>query len=529
MYKYFKILFLFFPLIVVGQAPPASNPNGYNIFYHDNGKISSEGTLRDGKPDGYWKTYATSGVIKSEGNRKNFMLDSIWKFYNERGILAFEFSYKEGKKNGIKNTYDTEDGSLALSEMYVNDIKQGTTITYHKPNNTKIIPAKNSIGPVKKIIPFVNGKEEGEGFEYASDSTLITITQYKMGFVQKEEKINRRDRVNSKQGVWKEFYPNGIVKKESDYTDDLLNGYVKEYSLKGSLVSTTKYVKGVLQTDAPELAKLDSKSEYGEGGKVKFTGTYKNGVPEGVHRYFNAEGKVESAKVYAEGVLVAEGIMDKEGVQQGLWKEYYPSGKLKSIGEYAKGKRIGEWVYYFPDGKLEQKGKFDSKGRAQGVWRWYHPCLTPCSGETGKLWREENYVNNKLEGPIVDYSDSGKVITKGEYVDGEKEGPWMLEMLDYREEGNYKSGKWEGEWKQYYVSSGSLRFVGSFIDDVPTGKHVFYYPDGKVRQEGKFVAGAKDGEWKFYDEAGFIFLTIDYKNGVELRFDGVKVIPETIK
>ena len=33
------------------------NPNGYNTFYFQNGNVSSEGTLKDGKPIGYWKTY----------------------------------------------------------------------------------------------------------------------------------------------------------------------------------------------------------------------------------------------------------------------------------------------------------------------------------------------------------------------------------------------------------------------------------------------------------------------------------------
>ena len=64
------------------------NPNGYNKFYYDNGKISSEGKMNNGKPDGYWKTYLPNGKMKSEGNRKNFLLDSAWKFYDDNGILT---------------------------------------------------------------------------------------------------------------------------------------------------------------------------------------------------------------------------------------------------------------------------------------------------------------------------------------------------------------------------------------------------------------------------------------------------------
>ena len=60
------------------------NPNGYNKFYYDDGSISSEGTMRNGKPDGYWKNYYSDSILKSEGNRKEYLLDSLWKFYDER-------------------------------------------------------------------------------------------------------------------------------------------------------------------------------------------------------------------------------------------------------------------------------------------------------------------------------------------------------------------------------------------------------------------------------------------------------------
>ena len=72
--------------------------NGPAKFYHANGKVSSEGTMLNGKPDGYWKTYYENGILKSEGNRKNFQLDSIWKFYSQEGALVSEFNYLDGKK-----------------------------------------------------------------------------------------------------------------------------------------------------------------------------------------------------------------------------------------------------------------------------------------------------------------------------------------------------------------------------------------------------------------------------------------------
>src|SRR5688500_399044 len=69
------------------------NPDGENKFYFDNGKVSSEGYMRNGKPDAYWKTFYSTGVLKSEGNRKNFQLDSLWKFYGEDGKITTEINY----------------------------------------------------------------------------------------------------------------------------------------------------------------------------------------------------------------------------------------------------------------------------------------------------------------------------------------------------------------------------------------------------------------------------------------------------
>jgi uncharacterized protein len=507
MRSYFLIILLFaWRSHALAQNDKNINPNGYNKFYYENGKLSSEGTMRDGKPDGYWKTYSEFGKIKSEGNRKNFLLDSVWKFYNELGKLSSEFNYKEGKKNGYKLTYDIKESYATLAEHFVNDVKQGNTFVF----------AKNK--KVKQTIPFVNGKQEGMGYEFADDSTIVTLTNYKMGFVQREEKINRKDNEGLKQGIWKTFYPNLAVKTEVTYTDDKMNGYLKEYAVNGSVINTTKYIKGVLQTNAPELAKLDVRTEYYEGGFVKFTGTYKDGVAQGIHREFSPEGKVIAAKIYVDGTLMGEGILDTIGLQQGMWKEYHPNGELKSQGEYINSKRVGAWKFLHPNGKTEQEGKYDRKGKAQGPWKWYY--------ENGNMLREESYRNGLQDGIMTEYDENGKVITKGEYIDGSKEGPWFFEMNDYREEGNYKADQRDGEWKHFYIPSGKLRYQGKFVDGVSDGMQVFYYPNGKEKQTGKYAGGMKEGDWRFYDEAGFLFLTIVFKSDVEVRFDGIKVTPE---
>ena len=67
--------------------------NGYNKIYYPNGKISSEGLMRNGKPDGFWKTYYPSGIISLKETEQNHLLDSIWVFYNESGDTLQKVSY----------------------------------------------------------------------------------------------------------------------------------------------------------------------------------------------------------------------------------------------------------------------------------------------------------------------------------------------------------------------------------------------------------------------------------------------------
>ena len=117
------LLFLTYSFYQVrGQDTTQINSNGYNRFYFDNGKVSSEGTMLNGKPEGYWKNYYPEGNLKSEGNRKNYLLDSTWRFYDEEGKLTLEINYKAGKKNGNRITYQ---GGETTKEYFENDIKEG--------------------------------------------------------------------------------------------------------------------------------------------------------------------------------------------------------------------------------------------------------------------------------------------------------------------------------------------------------------------------------------------------------------------
>ena len=263
--KKLNLIFLFSVIINQLQSQ-TNNQNGYNKFLYDNGVVSSEGTMRDGKPDGYWKNYYKTGKLKIEGNRKNFQLDSIWKFYDEKQRIQKSITYKEGKKNGVLIQYDTSQ-KIISTENYSNDIIEGLKRNFYKSGKTK------------SIIPYIKGKQDGTAYEYSEDSLITAIIIYKSGILQSFEKINQRDASNKKQGIWKEFYDNLEVKKEQKFNDDSLDGYVKEYDVKGNLLSTKKYSNGKRILKAPEIANVEVYKEVYEDGTLKYEGVYSDPCP----------------------------------------------------------------------------------------------------------------------------------------------------------------------------------------------------------------------------------------------------------
>lgn len=521
------LLFITFSFIGISQTV---NPNGYNVFYYDNGKKSSEGNMKDGKPDGYWKNYYKSGILKIEGNRKNFQLDSIWKFYSEKGRLTKTIDYREGKKNGYTITYDTSQKMIS-KETFINDVKHGYSWSYY------------TSGKIKTSIPYVNGKPDGTGYEYNEDSVIISIIKYQGGILAGIEKINRKDANGNKQGVWKEFFEPGKIKSEVKYKDDVKDGYEKSYDAKGNLINTEKFNNGKQIKNAPELAKLDVYKDYYDDGTLKYEGGYVNEKPVGTHYHykqkficdslaFNRDDSTDimikkwvcknkpvpdSALVYDDGILLEYGPVDSLRNRINQWTEYHTTGEFKAKGLYYNNNKTGEWIYYYPAGQIEAKGKYDKKGRIQGDWKWYY--------ENGALLREEFYVDNLRNGEMIDYTEDGKILTKGEFVDDEREGLWIYETAIYKEIGKYVDDKPDSLWKAYYLPKEKLYFEGKYLNGDPEGTHTWYYENGRKMVSGSYAGGMKQGDWKYYDENGFNYLTITFENDIERKFQGVKVTP----
>ena len=501
-----SMIFLFFiiPLFSVGQFVDSSKES-YKAYFYEDGKISSEGTLRNGKPDAYWITYYPNGLRKSEGNRKNFLLDSTWLFYKENGNIQYKINYLENKKNGVYQHFD-ENCLLVKEEVFNDDVISGVTKTFY-PDSAEIL--------VKKTIPYENGRREGVGYEYAKDGRITAIITYSKNFIVSNEQINKTDKNGLKQGVWKEYFENERVKTESRYKDDQLNGYVKQYNRQGKLESATLYLNGVEQSDENNIADFDVNTTYYSDGTPKSTSVYnKAGKKDGVSTCYNSDGTISATEIYKNGYLLRKGIIDANGFYQGEWEEYYLNGKIKSKGAYKNGKKYGKWEYYFTTGKIEQKGSYDANGKFTGEWNWYY--------DNGNLLRREEFRKGIEDGDFEEYNKDGSVITKGEYFDGLKEGEWFYELNDHQEKGKYRYGERNGYWEHRFPE-GKVSFEGSYVDGAPEGKHKYYNEKGYLIKEESYSFGLKDGKWRWFDSFGNETTTITYKDDVEVKIDGQKI------
>ena len=304
-------------------------------YSYANGRMSSEGQLLNGKPHGYWKNYYESGILRSEGARSYDRLTGPWKFYTPEGRLQSVIHYSEGRKHGLKGTYH-ENGRLRLLEHFASDLKDSIETTYDI--NGKMI----------RRTPFEGSKEQGTGFDHApDDGRIVGMSLYQNGYRKYTEGFNRKDRQGNRQGMWKEIDDSARIVLETPYRNNLRHGYQKRYDRSGSVTETRKFIDDIEIPEPQELAKLDIKRQYHPNAQLKQIGSYKRGRPEGVHRFYTMDGKLESSKVYVDGAVIGDGIVDEAGLRQGEWKHYFPGGQVQSTGRYVNGQREGKWIFYY--------------------------------------------------------------------------------------------------------------------------------------------------------------------------------------
>ncbi|HOX79308.1 MAG TPA: toxin-antitoxin system YwqK family antitoxin [Bacteroidales bacterium] len=474
------LLLIFIGLSYCGYAQEEAKTlsDGYQVFYYPNGNKSSEGTMRNGKPDGYWKTYNEAGKLVSEGNRKDFELDSAWKFYDENGKKALEINYLKGKKEGIRKTWREDE---IIEEMFKNDIKNGLTRYLYPDGKLKkevnfregleegmskefdtdgrvitIITYKSGFITGREIInrydntgrkhgpwkyfyddgtlrmegSYKHGMENGYFKEYDRNGNLLTTSKFADGV--KQENVAELVKLE----VRKDYYPDGKIKVAATYNKEgKPEGIRREYAEDGTVEKSYIFRNGIMIGEGVVTEKGERDGfwkEYYDDGKLRAQGKYNKDLKEGPWVFYHPNGQTEQEGSYFKGKPEGEwrwyyagGQLLREetcfnGLADGDMKEYDEAGNIITRGKYIEGREDGDWYYKVGDNETE--GSY-TDGMRNGMWRYRD--LSP-DGKQGTLRFEGRYIEDNPHGKHTYYWENGMKKEEGEYVNGRKEGDWII-------------------------------------------------------------------------------------------------------
>ncbi|WP_248926117.1 MORN repeat-containing protein [Paenibacillus hamazuiensis] len=273
-----------------------------------------------------------------------------------------------------------------------------------------------------------------------------------------------------------------------DMTDGQYDGQGKLYDAKDQLIYEGQFAKGVKQGAGVEYdgkgnpvyrGAFESGAYAGEGtlyypvtseapNTVQYRGTFQGGKPaSGTELYPN--GKVKYAGTFSDGLYNGTGVL------------FNPDGGKTYEGGFASGQFSGEGVAYYPNGAVKYKGSFlmgvyDGNGKA--------------FRQDGTAQYEGTFRSGVYAGDGTLFDTSGKVVYKGQFVAGLYGGEGSLfddqGMLRYT--GTFAAGRYNGLGK-LLESGGSPVYEGKFKDGLYDGLGTLFDKDGHPNFKGYFKNG----------------------------------------
>ncbi len=215
---------------------------------------------------------------------------------------------------------------------------------------------------------------------------------------------------NRKSGIWKTYYPNGVLKSEITYVNNRPNGYAKIYYKNGKL-SEEGIWKGTKW--------VGEYNYYFENGKKAYEWSFNDkGKRSGVQKYY-----------YESGKLRIEGDW-KEGKENGVVKEYYEEGGIKSEKLFASGEFNSSSSKFFAEKKVTVEDIPDDTNATISKEHITNKNNNTYKAFTGngqhklynaykKVDREGEFRNGKLiNGKRYYYNSDGKVVKTVIYENG---------------------------------------------------------------------------------------------------------------
>jgi len=267
-----------------------------------------------------------------------------------------------------KNNKETLNKGLEKTKESVFKKLSRAVVGKSKVDDEADIEISNKYDQDGKLIysgPFRNKIPVGVHREFKDGKVINAFLYNDNGLMMSEGIVDESGKYN---GKWKDFYPNGKVLAEGQYTDSRRTGNWKFYNTSQ---------------------------------KVEQTGSYNNGRPDGLWKWYYENGAVLREEEYFQGQ------------RDGSWTEYSITGEVIAQGQYSDGERNGDWK--FKTGDYTEEGKYII-GLKDGVWKAYYA--------DGSLKFKGSFVQGNPDGSQTLYYENGKVKEEQYYQMGIRERTW---------------------------------------------------------------------------------------------------------
>lgn len=351
--------------------------NGLKKEYDEDGNLTFEYVLKNGKYEGLMKEYNSEGKIKVESNFKNGLKEGISNYYfysdSSEDFIRIVSNFKNGRQTGRETNYfesATEKYIIGIHN-YKNDLLEGKSY--------------QSKGEIIKVKNYSNGILNGSYKEYLDVKTLV------MGGIAKIDTLS---------------LPKTIIVEQS-YSDNKLNGISKSYDISGSLTIEGTY-KDSLKTGAWKYY-YDNISD-GDGNKLEYAGklflieNYSNDMLNGKSEQFSYINKIP--------------CIDGENEDDCFKNEIV---YVHLINHYKDDELEGEFILKYANGDLYKKGVY-LNGFKVGKWIEYGDTEFSEISDENRNFETGNYLNDKKEGKWERFLENGELIESYFYKDGLVDG-----------------------------------------------------------------------------------------------------------
>lgn len=397
-----------------------------------------------------------------------------------------------------------------------------------------------------------DGKKEGK-FEYLDkfgrktieanyvNSEAQGLVRYFDGKGNVQEETEFKDDVKN---GWQKYYNEGQPYYEVEWKEGKKNGAYKSYHLLGGLDCVYKNEDDVVKGDIEcfhnngenrykavvENDELNGKREvFYVDGKLSFEEHYKDGELNGIFKDYGSGGELlttknfkdnevaESYEVHDElGNLILKSVVEgntrvESRYDQGKvdFVHYYKNDKVQKAIYYDQG--VENYSFLYKDEELKAI-KLITKDQPKG--KKLKLGKTTFYDLDGVKLSYKEYKKTKLNGISEYYFLNGKVSSRANYVDDKVNG--LSET--YTTDGNidlkqyFKEGELHGESLKY--ENENLRSKYNYKEGKLNGPFEVYYNDGTISIEGFFRDGERIGTATNYNPDGTKFRKDFYEDDI---------------